>query len=136
MFGSVGAWFYQALAGIDQEGDSIGFRHIRIAPQMVEDLNSASGTVQTIRGKISSSWSRTPNSEDLKVSIPVGTDGHIVVPVPKEFTDYTITENDRVVWEKGHFISGDAGVISARQEASGPVFYVSSGSYSFELTGE
>ena len=49
MFGSVGAWFYQALANIDQEPESTGFRHVRINPQMVEDLNWASGTVQTIR---------------------------------------------------------------------------------------
>lgn len=140
MFGSVGAWFYQTLAGIDQQPESTGFQHIRIAPQMVEDLNWASGTVQTIRGPLSSSWSRTPTSVDLKASIPVGADGQIVLPFPPESTEYTITENGRVVWEQGHFVSGDAGVSSAREEMVGwahnVIFDVSSGSYSFNLTGD
>jgi alpha-L-rhamnosidase len=140
MFGSVGAWFYQALAGIDQQADSSSFRHIRIDPQMVKDLNWASGTVQTIRGPISSSWSRTPASVDLKVSIPAGADGQVVVPIPQEFTNYTVTEDGHVVWEKGHFVCGDAGISGAREDVRGRVrgliFDVSSGSYDFKLGGD
>lgn len=136
MFGSVGAWFYQALAGIDQEAESTGFRNIRIEPQMVEDLNWASGTVQTIRGTISASWWRTPSSVDLKVSIPVGAEGKVAVPIPQEFTDYTISEGGRVVWEHGRFVSGDAGISGAREEEREVVFQVSSGSYGFKLTGQ
>lgn len=140
MFGSVGAWFYQALAGIEQGEESAAFRHIHIDPQMVEDLSWASGTIQTIRGAVSSSWSRTPNSLELKVSIPPGSDGQVVVPVPQEFTEYTITENGHVVWEKGNFVSGDAGVSSAEGRGllrtSGVVFKVASGTYDFKLAGE
>ena len=37
MFGSIGAWFYEALAGINFDDQEPGYRRIRIAPQVVRD---------------------------------------------------------------------------------------------------
>lgn len=136
MFGSVGAWFYQALGGIEQETGSAGYRHIRIEPQMVEDLNWASATVQTVRGPISSSWTRTPSSVMLNVSIPVGSDGQVQIPLSSEFTGETVNESGRVVWENGDFVPGDAGVSRAKQENKMLVFDVASGNYAFQLKGQ
>ena len=58
MFGSVSGWFYSALAGINPEPTAPGFQRIRIEPQVVRDLRWASGSVDTPRGQIASSWSR------------------------------------------------------------------------------
>src|SRR6266478_2759841 len=83
MYGSVGAWFYQALAGINIAGDGagdVGYRQIRIAPQIVEDLESASGTVETVRGTVSSSWSHSPGVITVKVPIPVSTNPKAFLP--------------------------------------------------------
>lgn len=136
MFGSVGAWFYQALAGIDQDPGSAGYEHIRIEPQMVEDLNWASGTVQTVHGVVTSSWQRTPSSVTLHVAIPAGTDAQVLVPVSSEWTGVTVKENGQTVWEGGHFVPGDAGVSSAQQDRRGVTFGVASGDYTFALTAE
>ncbi|HEX5434658.1 MAG TPA: family 78 glycoside hydrolase catalytic domain, partial [Candidatus Angelobacter sp.] len=136
MFGSVGAWFYQALAGIDQNADSAGYRHIRIDPQMVEDLRWASATVRTVRGPVSSSWTRTPSSVALNVTIPAGSDGQIRIPVSIRFTSETVTESGRVVWQDGHFVPGDSGVSGARRAGNSLVFNVASGKYGFQLNGE
>lgn len=38
MFGSVGDWFYKALAGIDQDDSQVGFTQFNIAPSVVGDL--------------------------------------------------------------------------------------------------
>ena len=47
MMGSVDAWFYEALGGINVDPDHPGYRHIRIEPQVMRDLTSVSATVGT-----------------------------------------------------------------------------------------
>ncbi len=136
MFGSVGAWFYRALAGIDQVEGSAGYRHIRIQPQVTRDLHWASGTTDTIRGTVSSSWTHDPGGVALKVVIPVGADARVLVPRSEEMTGISIEENGRVVWENGHFVPGDPGVSSATEAGSAVAFDVGSGEYSFRLTGQ
>ena len=136
MFGSVGAWFYQSLAGIDQDADSAGYAHLRIEPQTVEDLSWASGTIETVHGPVSSSWQRTPSSVSLHVSIPAGSDAQVLVPVSSEWTGVTIKEHSQVVWEQGHFVSGDAGLSGAQLNRRGVTFAVASGDYTFAVTAE
>jgi alpha-L-rhamnosidase len=71
MFGSVGTWFYQALAGINVEPDGVGYRRIRIEPQIARDLAWASGTVETVRGMVSSSWTHSPGGGTVfEVTVP------------------------------------------------------------------
>ncbi|HEV2325800.1 MAG TPA: family 78 glycoside hydrolase catalytic domain [Terracidiphilus sp.] len=136
MFGSVGAWFYQALAGIDQDAGSAGYRHIRIEPHVVEDLKWASATVQTVRGPVSSSWTHTPSSLALNASIPVGSDGQVQIAFPSDFTSERVTESGRVIWENGHFVPGDSGVSGAKQQGNSLLFDVASGNYAFQLNGQ
>ena len=100
MFCSVGAWFYQALGGINQDADGAGYRHIRIEPQIVEDLTWASATVETVRGTVSSSWTHTPSAITLEATVPVGADARVVIPKPMEVTNPTVEEGGRVVWGK------------------------------------
>jgi alpha-L-rhamnosidase len=136
MFGSVGAWFYRALGGINLDADGAGYRHLRIEPQVVEDLRSVSATVDTIRGRVSSSWTRAADGITLEVIVPVGSDAKIVVPKSEELTDVTVREGDRVVWEKGRYVGGDAGLRGASAGKDGRiVFEAGSGHYVFRLAG-
>jgi alpha-L-rhamnosidase len=134
MFGSVGAWFYRALGGIDLSPDSAGYQHIRIAPQIVEDLRWASASVNTIRGSVSSSWTHSPGVITLEVVIPVNSDAQVVIPAEPQMTEVVIREGDRVVWEKGQYVSGDPGLAGATQNGRIFTFQVGSGHYSFRLT--
>jgi alpha-L-rhamnosidase len=135
MFGSVGAWFYNALGGINLGPESVGYQHIRIAPQIVEDLHWASASVDTIRGTVSSSWSYSPGSIAIDVTVPVSSDAQVVVPAEAQMTDVVIREGGRVVWEDGRYVSGDPGVKGATQQGRIFTFEVGSGNYSFRLTG-
>jgi alpha-L-rhamnosidase len=135
MFGSVGAWFYQALAGINQPADGAGYRHIRIHPEAAHGLQWASGTVKTIRGAVGSSWAREADGVTMKVTVPVGADANVMVPRPQELTGITVEENGHVVWENGKYVSGDAGVSGAVLEDDGITFDLGSGEYSFKLRG-
>ena len=139
MFGSVGAWFYEALAGINVAGDSpsdVGYRHLRIEPQIVEDLEWASGTVETVQGKVSSSWNHAPGAITVEVTIPVNSDAKVSVPKDIYMTEITIREGDRVVWEKGHYVPGAPGIAGATAAHQGVTFDVGSGHYLFNLTGQ
>ena len=135
MFGSVGAWFYNTLGGINLSPDSAGYQHIRIAPQVVEDLDRVSASVDTLRGTVSSSWTHSPGVITLEVAIPVNSDAQVIVPAEEQMTDIAIREGERVVWEKGHYVSGDPGLTGATQGGRAIIFQVGSGTYSFRLTG-
>jgi len=136
MFGSVGAWFYQTLAGINQNDGTVGYKHIRIAPQAVRDLHWASGTVDTIRGTVGSAWTHDASGVTLKVTIPAGADARVLVPKPEELSGITVEENGRVIWEKGHFVPGDPGISSGVEDENDVAFEVGSGEYSFRLIGQ
>jgi len=134
--GSIGAWYYQALAGINPDEDSEGYRRLRVAPQIVEDLHWVSGSIETIKGTISSAWTHSPGVITLDVSIPVNTEAKIIIPKKSNMSEITIKEGDRVVWEKGQFVPGTPGITRGTQGDRDLTFEVGSGKYSFELTGK
>ncbi len=135
MFGSVGAWFYQALGGINLGSEGAGYRHLRIEPQMVRDLFWASASVETIRGSVSCSWRRDDASASIAVAIPVNSDATVVIP-KLGLTGAVVKERDRVVWEKGHFVPGSEGLTGGSEDPDRITFAVGSGDYSFRLTGQ
>jgi alpha-L-rhamnosidase len=134
MLGSIGAWFYTALAGINPDVKSPGYGRIRIQPQMVRDLRWASGSIDTIRGQVSSSWSRESDSACLKVTIPAGSTAEVHLP-KFNLIDITVFEGGRPVWQSGAFAGGVSGVVGARDAGNDIVVETLAGSYSFELKG-
>jgi len=134
MFGSVGAWFYEALAGINFEDARPGYRRIRIEPQVTGDLNWASGTLNTVEGLVSSSWSRSTDSLRMEITIPVGATAEVHVPKLRA-NSVVVKESGSEVWKDGRFEAGSPGVVSAREAGEAVVFEIGSGSYVFERTG-
>jgi len=87
MFGAVGMWFYEALAGIRPQGSLFGdanickgFNYIIIKPQPAGDLTFVKATYNSINGQILSSWKLEEGYFYLNVSIPVNTKSSIYVP--------------------------------------------------------
>jgi alpha-L-rhamnosidase len=136
MLGSVDAWFYEVLAGINAEAENAGYRHFRIEPQVVRDLVWASATVGTVRGNVTSSWTHTPGVVTLEVDVPVNSTASVSIPKDLEMTGITVREGDRVVWEKNHFVEGTPGITGAKYENGRVTFEVGSGHYTFRLTGQ
>ena len=135
MFGSVGAWLYKALAGINLDPQAAGFEKIRLEPQMVRDLVFASGSVDTVRGRVLSSWRRSERAVALEAVIPVGSEAEIVLP---KFTmrNIVVMEGGKAVWADGKYAPGAEGVAAAKEEGGTIVIKVGSGRYAFELKGE
>jgi len=133
MMGSIGAWFYQALAGINEE--TPGYERLRIQPQIVRDLTWASASVESVRGTISSSWTHSPGMITLDVVVPVNSFATVTIPKEEEMTEMTVREGERAVWENGKFVPGAPGVTGGREISGDIVLEVGSGRYSFKLTG-
>lgn len=120
MFGSVSEWFYRSLLGINAAAP--GFEKIIIRPQPVGDLTSASGSYQSIRGKIVTDWKIVNGNFNMHVEIPANTTAEIWVPL-KEGT--TVTENGKPINDTDGFRLIKTGNGYA-------VFETGSGSYNFE----
>ncbi|MDI6845427.1 MAG: family 78 glycoside hydrolase catalytic domain, partial [Candidatus Saccharicenans sp.] len=97
MFGSVGAWFYRALAGINLAPESQAFRKLIIRPQMVRDLTHASGSIYTINGPVSCSWQRADRKIIVEVAIPMGSQAEIYIPVFK-LRNLKLSESGELIW--------------------------------------
>ncbi len=136
MFGSVGAWFYEALGGIGIGADGAGYRHIRIAPHPADDLRWVTASLESPRGLVLCSWTRSPGKIVLTATVPPGADAEIAVPRDLEMTSFTVTESGRAVWRNGQFVPGDQGLRGAKVHDDAVVFDAASGAYRFTLTGE
>jgi len=135
MMGSVDAWFYKALAGINPDADNAGYRRFRIEPQVVRDLAWASATVGTLRGNVTSSWTHAPGLVTLEVDVPVNSAASVSIPKDLEMTEFAVREGDRTVWENNHFVEGTPGITGGKYENGRVAFEVGSGHYAFRLTG-
>jgi len=81
MLGHIMEWFYSGLAGIGQEENSIAFRHIKIRPQPVGDINAASARFHAPYGWITTDWKKEGSKFNLQVKIPVNTSARIYLPI-------------------------------------------------------
>jgi len=132
MLGSIDAWFYKVLAGINIDPSAPGFERIIIKPHVVGDLKYVSASVNTIRGTVSSIWRREGNSLVLEVSLPVNSKGKVYVP-DLGLKNPVVREGDKIVWKDGAYIQGVPGITSGKREAGYIVFEVGSGTYLFRL---
>ena len=115
-FGSVVAWVYRYVAGIDTAAAEPGFRRIIIHPRPDDKMPHASGAYESVYGKISTDWTSDAASFSLKVTIPANTSATIYLPA---ISGSHVTE------------SGNA--VEARQEGEAYVIQTGSGSYDFKV---
>jgi len=134
MFGSVDAWFYKVLAGINIDPASSGFRRIIIKPFIVGDLKYVSASVKTIRGMVSSNWTRQDKSLVLDVTFPVNSQAKVHIP-KMGLKKVIVKEGEKTVWENGSYLQGIAGITGGSEDEDYVTFNVGSGLYSFEVSG-
>lgn len=77
--GSVGEWLYRGVAGLDQAPDSVGYRDLLIRPRLGH-LGHAGARYESVRGTISTSWSRVDGTLKLNVTVPPGATATVHVP--------------------------------------------------------
>jgi alpha-L-rhamnosidase len=79
MFAGVNASLHTRLGGTEPTGP--GYRTRDVNPQIPEGLRQVSASIDTVRGTVTSSWTRTGDRFDLTVTVPVNSTATVGVPL-------------------------------------------------------
>jgi alpha-L-rhamnosidase len=115
-FGSVMAWVYRSVAGIDTNVEGAGYRQIVIHPMLDEHMTHARGEYESVYGRIVSDWEWKPGAFSIKLTIPPNTEAKVYLPA---IPNAKVIENDER--------------LEAQQEAESYVVELGSGSYHLEV---
>jgi alpha-L-rhamnosidase len=80
MMGSIDAWFYKVLAGIQIDESQPAFKEFKVQPFLANGLDYVSATTNTLRGEISVNWEKTGSKFTMGVSVPFNTSATVYVP--------------------------------------------------------
>ncbi|WP_328730278.1 glycoside hydrolase family 78 protein [Streptomyces jietaisiensis] len=112
-YGSVGQWMYANIAGISAARP--GYREVLIRPRPGGGVDSARATFRSVRGPISTRWSRRQGRFELTCSVPPNTTAEVWIPA---------AARDKVTHSGG---------TPLRHEDGHQVFRVGSGTYRFAV---
>ena len=124
MFGSISAWFYRHLGGIQVMDGAVGANQLLIRPQPVGDVTWVKCSHRSIRGMIESNWNAGAGHSDYEIVIPPDTTA--IIELPKKAGD--------VVTESGKALDDAEGVGTLPDQSDAHRFKVSSGRYRFHIT--
>ncbi|MDO5553596.1 MAG: family 78 glycoside hydrolase catalytic domain [Planctomycetia bacterium] len=137
MFGSISQWFFQSLGGIEPEESANGFDRIRIAPNIVDELDWVKTSYRSVRGLCVSNWSRDREHKTItfNVEIPVNVQATVVLPVGQNAAiDSAVLDTDG---KRREISASDSEKIFSSQWRSGRQYYsLGSGHYSFTVPSE
>lgn len=125
--GSIGQWFYEELAGIKPASPGYEDITIRPLPGAEYDVTDVSASVDTIHGKVSSSWvdGGADGKFTLTVKVPANTTAKIHVPGSDAAKIFESGAGKSVLAEKA------GGVTLVGTVDDSVVFEVGSGTYTF-----
>ena len=116
-FGSVMAWVYRSVAGIDTNVEGAGYREIVVHPVLDPRMTHARGEYDSVYGRIISDWEAKPGkSFSLNLTIPANTKAKVYLPA---------IPNAKVI-EDNH-------PVDASPEAGSLMVQLGSGSYHLEV---
>jgi alpha-L-rhamnosidase len=116
--GSVGEWMYRTVAGIDLDPSAPGYERILVRPIPGGDLRWAKASLESMHGRIESSWRREGDTFLLEVTVPANTTATVYLP-GSEAT------------ESGVPLGRAEGVRTLRREGDSSVISVGGGRYRF-----
>ena len=122
MFGGGLVWLYRKLAGMQEDPEEPGYRHIIFRPQPVKEMEHVTYSNLTPYGKAGISWKHQSGKFFMDVEVPVGSRATVYVPA----------ESKDQVLESGKKPDKDKGVEFKEMQDGYAVFEVSSGIYKFQ----
>ena len=121
MTGSIDAFFYKTLAGINLDENYPGCERIIIKPYIPESLQYVTASVETIKGKVSVHWENSDSELRLKIEIPANVIADLYIPV----------RNESSIFEGSTIASKSNGVILLGSTKEHLHYSVDSGKYEF-----
>jgi alpha-L-rhamnosidase len=83
MMGSIDAWFYKYLAGIQLDEENPAYSSFTIKPLLLKGLDFANAKLETIKGTVSSSWKKEAGNLTIKIEVPFNTLATVHIPASK-----------------------------------------------------
>ena len=80
MMGSIDAWFYKYIAGIQIDETNPAFSAFIIKPNILAGLTKAEGKTETMRGTVSSKWNHESGKFTMEVVVPFNCKAKIFLP--------------------------------------------------------
>jgi hypothetical protein len=115
MFVGINASYLTRFAGI--RSTAPGYETLEIRPMAPAGLERARGSIETVRGQVTSSWHDNGSTFTLDVEVPVGSGGEVFVPNP--------------TGEAVRATRGPGGAEFLREEDGFSVYSVGSGTFRF-----
>jgi alpha-L-rhamnosidase len=129
MYASIGAWFYNALAGIAPDPEAPGFARFTLRPHPAGALTHAVASLQTVRGAIESAWVQEGDRFTLNVTLPAGSEARIHVPKPRSAVPFRIVEGESTLWHPDHPTANVPGLLAIDETPNAIVLTAASGTY-------
>ena len=120
-YGAIGDWMYRKMAGIDTYEDGVGYKHIKIQPHVGGSFTSASATLKTYYGTVSSGWKIDSLKLIMDVEIPSNTMATVYIP----------TVNSNIITEGGKALTSISNIKIIGVEEGYKVVQIGSGNYHF-----
>lgn len=121
LLGDLLIWYYENLAGIRTDKNSVGFKKIIMKPVLIDGLDSVDASYKSVHGLVKSRIIKSYGQLRWDVSVPANTTATVHFPVPM----------GTVITENGKSIEKLDGVKLIKQEANVTVYEIGSGTYSF-----
>jgi alpha-L-rhamnosidase len=130
MLGSVDAWFYRVLAGLNPLLP--GWREIGIKPHPLGGLTSVEAGVKTVRGRAAVSWERDDAAFRLGFTVPAGSSARVEVPLV--WTRARIRSEEKLLWDGSGPAEKHPDIVFVGIDDGRPVFRAESGTYLLEMS--
>ena len=123
MFGSVIAWFYKTLAGINYDPLNPGMKNFIIAPDLTSGLTFCRASYNSVYGEIVSDWTNENKLLTLNVQIPPNTTADLFLPA---------IEKEKIT-EGGNSLAHVKEIESVKIQSGKTILHLSSGKYHFQI---
>jgi alpha-L-rhamnosidase len=124
LLGDLLVWFYECLAGIQNNPNNVGFEEIIMKPYPVDGLDYVKASYKSVRGLIKSEWSKTNGLFSWDITVPCNSTATVYIP---------ITAEKNKVMESGKKASSSKGVKFLHSTEQYRVFKIGSGNYNFKV---
>ena len=114
---SIDEWMYHSIAGIQVDPEAVGFKNILFRPGVLKGLTYARATYESIRGTIVSDWKRDGDRLILRIEVPAGSTGTVILPV-----------------KEARAVEAQLGASIAVDAEGRPTWKVGSGTWEFQAT--
>ena len=122
-YGSIGAWLYAVVAGIDADIQKPGFKHILLHPRPGGGLSFARAAYDSVYGSIESGWRIENDCLTWDVTVPANTTATAFIP--------TLPGSE--VRESGQPLGAAEGISMVREETGEVICEIKSGKYRFTV---